>query len=286
MSTWCVYHSSDLDGKCSAAIVRKRYHFCHMIPFNYDDDPNVDRFSSEDTVIMVDVSFPIELMIELKNKVKEFIWIDHHITKINEANENDFSTKGLLDNDFAACENVWRFFYPYERLPYCVKMLGRYDIWKHQDIKGCLEFQYGMRLYDTNPDSGIWREVISNNESVNNGVFERLSKEGEIILKYQKSSNEVYAKSYAFETEFEGHKAIAINKGCCGSMTFESVWDNTKYDIMISFALVKKEAEYKYIVSMYTDKEGIDASVIAKKYGGGGHKQACGFVCKELPFLK
>jgi nanoRNase/pAp phosphatase (c-di-AMP/oligoRNAs hydrolase) len=35
---------------------------------------------------------------------------------------------------------------------------------------------------------------------------------------------------------------------------------------------------------MYTDKEGVHVGNIAKKYGGGGHPGAAGFICKELPF--
>ena len=36
----------------------------------------------------------------------------------------------------------------------------------------------------------------------------------------------------------------------------------------------------------YIPKKNIDCSEIAKKYGGGGHKQAAGFQCKELPFKR
>lgn len=39
-------------------------------------------------------------------------------------------------------------------------------------------------------------------------------------------------------------------------------------------------------VSLYTDNAGHDMSKIAAKYGGGGHINAAGFECKELPFIK
>jgi nanoRNase/pAp phosphatase (c-di-AMP/oligoRNAs hydrolase) len=35
---------------------------------------------------------------------------------------------------------------------------------------------------------------------------------------------------------------------------------------------------------MYTERKDVDLSLIAKKYGGGGHAGACGFQCAELPF--
>jgi nanoRNase/pAp phosphatase (c-di-AMP/oligoRNAs hydrolase) len=42
-------------------------------------------------------------------------------------------------------------------------------------------------------------------------------------------------------------------------------------------------AKNKWVVSLYTTKD-IDVSEIAKKYGGGGHKQAAGFTCDKLPW--
>jgi len=38
-----------------------------------------------------------------------------------------------------------------------------------------------------------------------------------------------------------------------------------------------------WIVSLYSLEA--DVSVIAKKYGGGGHKKAAGFKCRDLPFI-
>jgi nanoRNase/pAp phosphatase (c-di-AMP/oligoRNAs hydrolase) len=40
----------------------------------------------------------------------------------------------------------------------------------------------------------------------------------------------------------------------------------------------------EWIISLYS--RNIDVSEIAKKYGGGGHKGAAGFHCKDLPFCK
>ena len=40
----------------------------------------------------------------------------------------------------------------------------------------------------------------------------------------------------------------------------------------------------QFTISLYS--EVVDVSEIAKKYGGGGHKGASGFHCKQLPFSK
>jgi nanoRNase/pAp phosphatase (c-di-AMP/oligoRNAs hydrolase) len=40
----------------------------------------------------------------------------------------------------------------------------------------------------------------------------------------------------------------------------------------------------KWVVFLYTDKENVDVSNIAKNYGGGGHRSAAGFSAKKFPF--
>ena len=82
-----------------------------------------------------------------------------------------------------------------------------------------------------------------------------------------------------FETIFEGYKAFALNLGLCNSEYFKSV-DNGTYDLLMPFSFDGDE----WIISLYS--RNIDVSEIAKKYGGGGHKGAAGFHCKELPFKK
>ena len=66
------------------------------------------------------------------------------------------------------------------------------------------------------------------------------------------------------------------------SQIFESQRDNTKYDLMvyITYNITKKE----YAISLYSDKNAIDCSVIAKHFWWGWHKWASWFVCKTLPF--
>jgi nanoRNase/pAp phosphatase (c-di-AMP/oligoRNAs hydrolase) len=41
-----------------------------------------------------------------------------------------------------------------------------------------------------------------------------------------------------------------------------------------------------FTVSVYSTNPNIDCGAICKKYGGGGHKGAAGFQCKELPFQR
>jgi len=273
----CFYHSADLDGKCSGAIVKQVYPECEMIGINYGEEFPWGDLVLNETVFMVDFSLqPFSDMFRL-NEITNLVWIDHHISAIEEANKNNFfAYRQILVNDMAACESVWNYFYSSIPIPKVVHLLGRYDVWDL--IDGTLELQNGMRLNDTSPENQkFWGNLFSNDVAVDD-----LIQTGAILLKKQNIDNELHAKSCAFETELDGLKVIAMNTNFLSSIAFKSVWDSDKYDAMLAFIFRKKF----WSVSLYTDKDGIDVSKVCKARGGGGHKQAAGFQCNELPFLK
>ena len=83
--TYCVYHSADFDGICSAAIVLRYNPETILVPWDYGDDLDIEQFKGH-KVIMADVSLPWPKMGELIQLLGagNFIWIDHHITAIKD----------------------------------------------------------------------------------------------------------------------------------------------------------------------------------------------------------
>ena len=74
----CIYHSRDLDGWMSAAIVKLWNPKVELIGWDYGQ-PIPDISFKE--VIMVDISFPKEVMVDNKNRLT---WIDHHASAIKD----------------------------------------------------------------------------------------------------------------------------------------------------------------------------------------------------------
>lgn len=147
MKTVCVYHSIDLDGWMSAAIVKHWFNSTVEIPNKKDEPINtldfigynygqpIPDFSKYDKVIMVDISFRDSTMQILKELCKEFIWIDHHISSIKDSEEYHYNDiKGLRNTKYAACELTWKYFFPNETMPEIVRLLGRYDCFGHRQI--------------------------------------------------------------------------------------------------------------------------------------------------------
>lgn len=284
----CLYHGIDLDGFCSGAIYAKAMREAderewELIPANYGWDLPWEKFEGAD-VTLIDFSIqPAEDFLRLAELARSVTWIDHHKSAITEMAGYQFGDQSkvteVLDTNRAGCELAWAYYFGDELIPETVHMLGRYDVWDHTD-EDVLPYQYGMRLYNLDPATGddrhMWGTILSDDAE------ERILRihEGATVLRYQTREDEIGARAGCFTVEWEGLLWLAANKGGRGSKFFDSVWDASEFDGMMSFSW-NGEA---WTFGLYTDKPEIDCGAIAKRYGGGGHPGAAGFRDISLPF--
>lgn len=271
----CFFHSADLDGRCSGAIIKMHHPECQMIGIQYGHPFPWELIQENEIVWIVDFCLQPFSAMERLNSIAILNWIDHHKTSVEAAEAAGFTSTGLqvLEIGKAGCELTWEVCTDAE-MPQAVFLLGRYDVWDHQSHPPALEFQYGMRAYDADPtDTEFWKSIF----------FSSIEKEialGRHLLAYEERSNAMYVKSCAFVTELDGLRCIAVNRGLSNSLLFKTIYDPAKHDAMISFV----RRPDRWTVSVYADKPEVDASAIAKARGGGGHKGAAAFACQMLPF--
>ena len=289
MKHLCVYHSSDLDGKCSGAIAMRSLvsagYAVELFGVNYGEPFPWERVDKDTHVTMLDFSLqPFDKMIELSQRAGRLTWIDHHKSAIESYNETNCAWDVRLRIDKAACELTWNHFHRGQPMPPAVHLLGRYDIWAWEGVEGALEFQYGMRGVDNAPESGIWDSVLIPTDE-GERVTDSIIAAGRHILKYVQKQNGIYAKSTSFPLWWHGLRFIASNAQLTNSALFDAVFDPKEHDGMMAFAYRKGQ----WHVHLYSTPEvvvgrGVDMGSIAKEFGGGGHPGAAGFQCRELPF--
>ncbi|MGL5712285.1 MAG: DHHA1 domain-containing protein [Paraclostridium sp.] len=274
-----IYHSKDLDGIACGAIIKKKYPDAELIGFDYGQEFPFDRVDGQD-VIMADISLPMKDMKRTGEMAKSFIWIDHHVSAINDYNTSKCLLKGIgltpvLNIGEAACSLTWKHLFG-ENVPKSIQLLSDYDVWNNGDKdyweEEVLPFQYGVRSFGFCVNSN-WDFLFGNDE----GFMSTVISTGRIILNYERVQNRE-ACYRAFCAEFEGYRAICLN-AVGNSTMFDSVWDEDKFDLMILFSYNGD----KYTFTLFTTKD-IDCSELAKKYGGGGHKKAAGFRSDKLFF--
>jgi len=294
--TRIIYHSSDLDGHSSGAIARFYFDYVShdrytMHAYNYGQDLPFEEWKKDDELLFLDVSIqPEDKMIEVMKEWSVSI-IDHHQTT---QFLKQYAKNSSLQIGRAACELAWEFFFK-TQAPEFISLLGRYDVWDNKDINNwenrILPFQYGIKLEKTNPyyDENYenWKEkfiqhINYKEHHVLNSWVKETIKAGVIALRYSRSINEMGSSFLCHDVEFEGLKFIAANTFIKNSQFFENKYNPFIHDGMFAWTWNGKYNEYS--VSIYTTKD-IDMSIIAKKHGGGGHKQASGFSCKHISFI-
>lgn len=288
-----IYHRSDLDGVCSAAIVFDHYfaskgRMVDLFGWTYGDplpeniqsigvESGKTRIGDIKTVVVCDVSFGKDterFFKEWEEQGIEVIWIDHHKTAIFDEYGSEIlpGIKGVRKIGKAACELTYEYFNPGEEVPMSVQYLSAYDVWDKDRFSwhNIMAFQYGMRAR-----CGL--DVIAVMETVDNEkqYFEGIVDSGWAILSSNKSRNKSQCNEFSFEGRICGCNAICMNTLEFNSTTFDSVYDENKHDFMMPFAILPNG---KVRFSLYSTKEDCDCSAVAKKFGGGGHKGASGFI--------
>lgn len=317
MNTVCVYHKIDLDGWMSAAIVKHWFskeleqyptkyndvdfnkHINDNITFigyNYGD--SIPDLSGYDRVIMVDCSFPKVEMEKLFDRLGEnFIWCDHHKSALQmmfTEGERSVHPLGRQNVSYAACELAWQYFFPNENMPEIVRLLGRYDCFGHkgtdEELK-VLEFQYGARQCITNYEDAynylhnclIQEGQIIENSILLNGkcIYEYLCTDAKQSYKngFSLFLREPLSTCIKDPSDFPERKFICINKERFNPINFGIDYHADGYD---GAACFNRRSDGNWTFSLYNDNGLVDCSVIAKTFGGGGHKGAAGFVTKNI----
>lgn len=276
---YCVYHKVDFDGECSAAIVARNTVDCEFVPYNYSDPFPWHVFEGANRrpiCYMVDVSLPITAMCKLSG-LADLCWIDHHKSKIEEAQAANFNPPGVRDPKYAACELTWGHFHGnYADLPLAVRLLGRYDAWDHSDPR-TLPFQYCMRQHGRlKPASEKWSRILA---MTADEIDEAVAVGNELLL-YQNAQYQAAITQFGFPTHMFGYSALACNSLPGGSQLFVEHPDSANYQLFVLFYWRDKVG---WTISLYTNDKSIDCGAIARRMGGGGHQSAAGYVVSVLP---
>lgn len=311
MKTTVIFHSADHDGQFCGQIARKFLgDQATYIGWNFGDDPlPIPDGAIYVMDLPVDRVFgfvfkPQEIIVGMGQILERVIWIDHHKSSIE---SHPASIPGYRIDGVAACRLAWQWFAEYrlhdveaeihttipgfnlprknefvDRLvsePLAVRLAGEYDIWDKRDARAEL-FQSGLKSCDL---TNYWPILLDGNNPIVNEVVDELLERAEVV-KYVR--NHEYAEVIAqqgFDAEFEGLKFLC----CCSheldirSQLFAGAV-KPEHDALCGFTYTGKG----WRVSLYhaPGKEHHDLSLIAKKFGGGGHAGAAGMNVTKLPF--
>lgn len=320
MKTTIIHHSADFDGQFCGRIAKKFLPEAEVIGWDFGDPPvGLDVFNDNGLVYVLDL--PVDRVFGFNLATSEptnflsralqsrVIWIDHHGSSIA-CHPSEIA--GYRIDGVAACRLAWQWFMmhqdwdpreqqpPYSlpdksdyisrevKEPLSVRLAGEYDIWDKRDERAEV-FQFGLRSQELG--ESMWELLLSGpnpDEGDKRGAAEitvdALLENGAMLQRYQQRNDAGVVNFRSFLMEFEGLKFLTLNTARCNSLTFAAKdVPETGHDAICGFYWTGKA----WKVSLYHARHrmDLDLSKIAVKYGGGGHKGACGFERQTLPWI-
>jgi hypothetical protein len=300
-----IYHSADYDGIFCREIAWKflgpkegEESDCRLIGWNFGD-PLIE-VPAQGEIYILDLSPECLVGSGTGFDVSRLIWIDHHKTSIEKF---DSRINGYRIDGVAACRLTWQwlgqsgahavsighgYILPEKQdfldrkvtEPLAVRLAGEYDIWDKRDPRA-ETFQYALRC-SNQPDESF--QSLLQDDSPTEQLIGEMLKLGEAAQHYAQRTDASVCKYRTWLMEWEGFKFLCVNSARFNSLFFASRdLPETGHDALLGFCYDGK----CWTVSLYHAKHrtDLDLSVIAKKYGGGGHRGACGFTTQKLPFL-
>lgn len=264
----CLYHD-DPDGQCSAAIVRRALgREVQMFALEIGDPLPWEAIEMADLVVLVDYSLTLEAMNRIKGE-RSFVWVDHHITALERLGEAMADVPGKRSVQEAGCVLTWQTFFPDSAVPRAVVYVGDRDIWRHAHPE-TRAFGEGLYQQDRDPaHDELWEPLLDDKDE----PLETLIQDGQLLYDARMHGIEQSVAGYGFEVTFEGHRTLAINDSGTGEMG--EYIRNQGYDVAYCYVEAVRAGRRQTFVTLYSEK--VDVSVIARKYGGGGHRGAAGF---------
>jgi len=280
-----LYHKNCPDGYGSAYSAWKTFKAdANYIGYNYGDDIDLGLINNKE-VYALDIALPIEQLLIVEKNANKFIWIDHHKTSVEIVDKYFELTKDSI-HDVRKNTNIstrwsgaylsWHYFNPYQNVPSFIKAIDDYDRWIFD--KGYSK-SFNKYLYYDRPWSFQKWERYENPDE-----FKKCVEIGIILLNNHSIEVENLVNQATGFIDIDGYVAPVanVNKAYTSDVGNKLAYKSGSFGVCYFITGDRVEVSLRSVGDF-------DVSLIAKKHGGGGHRNAAGFVCnreKLMSFLK
>lgn len=280
----CIYHGNCADGFAAAWVVRKwMLENCPSETMDYypgvyqEPPPNCKGYD----VVIVDFSYKRPVMEKILEECESLIWIDHHQTAIA-----DMWGFGILSSKFISCTNLnfsgamltWLHYFPGRNPPQLLKHIEDRDLWRFK-LPGTREIQanvfsypYDFKIWDTLMDIPTV-ELLRDGAAIERKHFKDVDELIKVTVRPMLIGTTrvpVCNLPYTMASD-AGHTLCKMwELGELKNLDFHPGFQKP-------FAATYYDKSAQRVFSLRSLEGGEDVSLIAKQYGGGGHKHAAGF---------
>jgi oligoribonuclease NrnB/cAMP/cGMP phosphodiesterase (DHH superfamily) len=212
-------------------------------------------------VAILDFSFDNATTKKMIKQAESLIVIDHHKSAMIEL--HDISST-IFDMSKSGATLAWEFFHPGKEPPKFIEYITDRDLWKWE-LPYSKEFSaaFDMVPWDFNEYEKF----------EDDSVFDDAVKRGSYILAYSKTVVKKVCDK-ASSRKFGDHDVMVVNS----SHWMSEIGASLAKDCDFAMIWYYDHEDKNYRCSLRAFHDIIDVSEISKKFGGGGHRKAAGFV--------
>ena len=266
MDNLVVYHANCPDGFTAAWVARKALGggtHVEYIPAKYGDDAPAVKGQN---IYIVDFSYPDYVMLNLA-EYNRVICLDHHKTAQADCEGLDFCT---FDMERSGAGLTWDHFFPGQPRPALVDYIEDRDLWRF-NLPFSREVSAWIASYPR--EFSVWDKTLAHLSFVNLYCSDAVA-EGSAILRFERQKVEEMCQYVRFIDLGDGEIPVVNCPYNFGSLVGEAL--TLKYPLAPYAAYYFDRGDGKQQWGLRSVD--FDVSEVAKRFGGGGHKHAAGYV--------
>lgn len=290
-----LYHAHCNDGFGAAWAISKKWPDASFIAVSHGDAPLY--INNHDNVLIVDFSYPRDILVKMSSIVNSIVVLDHHKTAKEALSEFDDTAEdgssvtamelgrllqdgtidfdhlknlnlppimAVFDMDRSGARMAWEFAHGDLRIPDLILHIEDRDLWQF-GMHGTREIHAGLRLLPRTFDA--WEEAAQDLFVVHG--------DGDTILRAERARL-IEALDAAYTMSIAGHVVPACNLmlSFASDGAHELLTRNPSAPFAVVWQLI---GNGQVQFSLRSEDRRADVSEIAKLFGGGGHRNAAGF---------
>ena len=260
-----IYHGHCLDGFTAAwaAWLNPLWRDAEFLPASYGSPPPA---VDDCMTLVVDFSYPRDVMLDMKRRASGLSVLDHHKTAQAALDGLDFAS---FDMERSGAGMTWDALHPGKERPWLVSYVEDRDLWRW--------------ALPQSKEVNAWvgackRESFEAWDRLAATPFEKVIEKGEAVLAYiERYVSEMTEQ--ARTVTVAGQAVPMVNAPyICISELVGRLAESAPFAVGW---FQRSDGLYAYSLRS-RGSEGVDVSEIAKRYGGGGHRNSAGFTLTEL----
>lgn len=222
----------------------------------------------------IDFTYPVPIMKKIIAQNRRVVILDHH-ESVEDATRLAHEYRFSLNHSGAGL--AWRYFHPEKPMPRLLRHIEDIDLWRLK-LPRTWEIISWLRSYPL--DFKLWNRLVRMLDRPRGRA--RALQEGAAILRARRKTVSQLVKDEFVEVLFEGYKVFAVNSPIMASDIGHALYEKRP---PLGIIWYETTGGQRY-VSLRSDGS-VDVSLVAKHFGGGGHKRAAAFFVpagKPLPW--